>query len=293
MPQRDPDAIQPAEAERYVVYLSGIGKASGRWSFPEEVDFIARLKAELPDTVVIDDVFPYGTTFRGLEEERFFNVLWGFVNTRLLRRPTATVGWLVNIRNLFQVAVSVDHRYGPFYNLGAAESVIEALQAHGYRVGSGRPVVMIGYSGGAQVSLGAATYLAQMLAAPIHLVSIGGVISADPGCVLGPAHPLSVRRGRRHGRDRQDRVRRTLAHDEAVAMEQDPGRREGHLHADGADGPQRAAGLLQLGAAPGWAATRGGDGQRRAPGHPRRIGEAALTRPGRRKRAASSSRSRR
>ena len=183
VPQRDPDAIQPAEAERYVVYLSGIGKASGRWSFPEEVDFIARLKAELPDTVVVDDVFPYGTTFRGLEEERFFNVLWGFVNTRLLRRPTATVGWLVNIRNLFQVAVSVDHRYGPFYNLGAAESVIEALQAHGYRVGRGRPVFMIGYSGGAQVSLGAATYLAQMLAAPIKLISIGGVISADPGCV--------------------------------------------------------------------------------------------------------------
>jgi hypothetical protein len=182
-PRRDPDAIQPAEAERYVVYLSGIGKASGRWSFPEEVDFIARLKAELPGTVVVDDVFPYGTTFRGLEEERFFNVLWGFVNKTLLRRPTATVGWLVNIRNIFQVAVSVDHRYGPFYNLGAAETVLEALQAHGYRVGSGCPVVMIGYSGGAQVSIGAATYLAQMLAAPIQVITIGGVMSADPGCV--------------------------------------------------------------------------------------------------------------
>jgi hypothetical protein len=182
-PRHDPDDVLPAEAERYVVYLSGIGKASGRWSFPEETDFIARLKAELPGTVVIDDVFPYGTTFRGLEEERFFNVLWGFVNNRLLRRPTATVGWLVNIRNIFQVAVSVDHRYGPFYNLGAAESVIEALKAHGYRVGSGRPVTMIGYSGGAQVSIGAATYLAQMLAAPIPVITIGGVMSADPGCV--------------------------------------------------------------------------------------------------------------
>lgn len=175
-------ADQPAEAERYVVYLSGIGKASGRWSFPEEVDFIARLRAELPNTVVIDEVFPYGTTFRGLEDEHFFNALWSFVNNRLLRRPTATVGWLVNLRNVFQVAVSVDHRYGPFYNLGAAESVIEALQAHGYRQGSGCPVVMIGYSGGAQVSVGAATYLAQMLPAPVHLITIGGVISADPGC---------------------------------------------------------------------------------------------------------------
>jgi len=176
------DADLPPEAERYVVYLSGIGKASGRWSFPEEVEFIAKLKEALPGTVVVDDIFPYGTTFRGLEDERFFNVLWSFVNQRLLRRPTATVGWLVNIRNIFQVAVSVDHRYGPYFNLGAAESIVEALQANGYRVGSGRRVVMIGYSGGAQVSIGAATYLAQLLAAPIQVISIGGVMSADPGC---------------------------------------------------------------------------------------------------------------
>lgn len=181
-PEAAPDAPRPAEAERYVVYLSGIGKASGHWSFPEEVDFIARLKKALPNTVVVDDIFPYSVTFHGLEEERFFNVLWSLVNERLLHRPTATVGWLVNLRNIFQVAVSVDHRYGPFFNLGAAQSVVEALQAHGYRVGSRRPVVMIGYSGGAQVSIGAATYLAQMLKAPIQVISIGGVMSADPGC---------------------------------------------------------------------------------------------------------------
>jgi len=40
---------------------------------------------------------------------------------------------LINLRNLFQVAVSVDHRYGPFYNLGQAENVRDALLAYGYR----------------------------------------------------------------------------------------------------------------------------------------------------------------
>src|SRR4051812_13890238 len=50
-PRPEPDGVQPAEAELYVVYLSGIGKASGRWSFPEEVNFIARLKEELPGAV--------------------------------------------------------------------------------------------------------------------------------------------------------------------------------------------------------------------------------------------------
>jgi pimeloyl-ACP methyl ester carboxylesterase len=181
-PPAKPEAVDTPEATEYIVYLSGIGKASGRWSFPEEADFIARLKAALPGAVIIDDLFPYAVTFRGLEEERGFNMIWRFVNERLLRRPTATIGWLVNIRNMFQVAVSVDHRYGPFFNLGAAESVLEALRAHGYPEGSGRRVVMIGYSGGAQVSLGAATYLAQRLAAPILVIAIGGVMSADPGC---------------------------------------------------------------------------------------------------------------
>src|SRR3954447_13842212 len=52
-PRPDPGASQPDEAERYVVYLSGIGKASGRWSFPEEADFVTRLKQGLPGTVVV------------------------------------------------------------------------------------------------------------------------------------------------------------------------------------------------------------------------------------------------
>src|SRR5262249_11371278 len=160
-----------------VVYLSGIGKASGRWSYPEEIELVARLRAALPGAVVVDDIFPYAITFQGLEDEQGFSVLWRFVNQRLLRRPAASVRWRVNLRNIFQVAVSVDHRYGPFFNLGAAEGILAALQSHGYRAGSGRPVVLIGYSGGAQVSLGAATYLAQMLAAPIQVISIGGVMS--------------------------------------------------------------------------------------------------------------------
>jgi hypothetical protein len=169
-------------AVEYVVYLSGIGKATGRWSFPEEADFVERLRAARPDAEVIDDIFPYALTFRGLEEERIFNPLWSFVTRRLREDPGAWVGWLINLRNVFQVAVSIDHRYGPFFNLGTAEGIREALTDRGYAVGGGQRVVLIGYSGGAQVSLGATTYLAQMLGAPVMLISIGGALSSDPGC---------------------------------------------------------------------------------------------------------------
>jgi hypothetical protein len=171
-----------AAHEEYVVYLSGIGKASGRWSFPEEADFVTRLRAGCPDAAVIDDIFPYALTFRGLEEERIFKPLWSSVTRRLLDDPSSLVGWLINLRNVFQVAVSIDHRYGPFFNLGAAEGIREALCDRGYVIGSRQRVVLIGYSGGAQVSLGAATFLAQMLNAPIVLISVGGAMSSDPGC---------------------------------------------------------------------------------------------------------------
>jgi hypothetical protein len=81
------------------------------------------------------------------------------------------------------VTVSVDHRYGPFFNLGQAESVRDALLAHGYRRGSGRGIVLIGYSGGAQVSLGLAAFLETLLAAPVTVISVGGVMSSEASCL--------------------------------------------------------------------------------------------------------------
>jgi hypothetical protein len=38
----------------------------------------------------------------------------------------------------------------------------------------------MGWSGGAQIALGVARYLAEGLAAPVYVVSIGGVLSDDP-----------------------------------------------------------------------------------------------------------------
>src|SRR5262245_23217281 len=88
-PRAESAVSQVPVADRYVVYLSGIWKASGHWSYPEETEFVAQLRAALPGAVVVDEVFPYSVTFHGLEEERFWNVIWGFVNVKLLRQPTA------------------------------------------------------------------------------------------------------------------------------------------------------------------------------------------------------------
>lgn len=166
---------------RWVVFLSGIGEASGAWRFPEERRFLDRLRLELTDTTVIDDVFPYLVTSNGLDDERFFNAVWRLVNRVLRRRPSSPLGFLINVRNVFQVMVSVDHRYGPVFNLAQAEAIADALAGNGYPARSGHPVTLVGYSGGGQVSVGAALYLTRLVQAQVIVISIGGAISSDAG----------------------------------------------------------------------------------------------------------------
>jgi pimeloyl-ACP methyl ester carboxylesterase len=178
----DGQVVAPsATANHYVVFLSGIGEASGSWRFPEEQRFLDRFRPALANAVVIDDIFPYLMTTNELSQERLFSSVWRMVNRVLQRAPGSPIGFLINFRNVLQVMVSVDHRYGPFFNLGRAETIAEALRAHGYPVGSGHPVWLIGYSGGGQVAVGAATYLTSTVGAPIYVISIGGAISSDPG----------------------------------------------------------------------------------------------------------------
>ncbi|NTU84440.1 MAG: hypothetical protein HGA45_34605 [Chloroflexales bacterium] len=49
--------------------------------------------------------------------------------------------------------------------LGVANAIVKALQLRGYRLGSGKPVTVLGFSGGAQIALGTAPFLKPMLKA--------------------------------------------------------------------------------------------------------------------------------
>jgi hypothetical protein len=45
-------------------------------------------------------------------------------------------------------------------------------------------VALIGYSGGGQMVVAAATYLTQLLQAPVRAISVGGSIGSDPGLLV-------------------------------------------------------------------------------------------------------------
>lgn len=166
--------------EHYVVYLSGIGAIDPTSVPPEESPLIEALRERLPAYCIADDVFPYSVSNRGLTAQRALAGLWRRVEKLRLKNPESALGMLINARNAIQLFVCADRRYGPTYNIGTAREIVRSLRRHGYQFGSGVPVTLIGWSGGAQIALGACTYLG-MVGIPLSVISLGGMFADDPG----------------------------------------------------------------------------------------------------------------
>jgi len=179
VPQTEQDTA--SDSHHFLVFLSGIGAIAGDSVPPEEIVFLDRLARRLPGTVLVRDVFPYSVTNMGLTGQRFFARLWRRAERLRLQGTPRLLGMMVNIRNMFQVAVSADPRYGPVYNLGVAHEIYRSLVRHGYAAGCGTPVTILGWSGGGQIALGSSLYLRAMIEAPVRVLSLGGVMSDDPG----------------------------------------------------------------------------------------------------------------
>ena len=168
-----------AGATHFIVFLTGIAGISRELNMPEEVRLLNMLHAELPTAEIVDDIYPYSVTNRALTGQRVFAWLWRIVIRR--KEEGKPLGMLVNLRNMFQVLVSADGRYGPMYNRGSAQLVVDGLLRHGYDPARPVPVTLIGYSGGGQIALGAATYVTAYLKRKVRLISLGGVFCSDPG----------------------------------------------------------------------------------------------------------------
>jgi len=174
-----PGATDEAGRAYFVVFLTGIAGVAPEVLLPEEQLLVQKLRERLSDAAIVDDIFPYSVTNRALTGQRVFAWFWRYALQR--KEKGGRLGFVINIRNLFQVLVSADRRYGPIYDRGTAQLILQGLRRHGYQFGSGKPVYLLGYSGGGQISVGAVPYLKQQLAAPIYVISLAGIISADPG----------------------------------------------------------------------------------------------------------------
>lgn len=163
----------------FLVYLTGVAGFSGAFLARRERGFLDRLRARLPGLRVVDDVFPFSVNNNPLDGDRPLRALWNWLHQRRQRLPNNVFDVLIVIRNICQVLVSADPRYGPAYNGGVAREVARRLSAQGFPVGG--EVTLLAYSGGAQIAVGMAPELRRLLGARIRVVSLGGVYTDDPG----------------------------------------------------------------------------------------------------------------
>ncbi|MBD2130016.1 hypothetical protein NDI39_19685 [Microcoleus sp. ZQ-A2] len=166
----------------YIVFLPGVGDFSANQLTPGEEFFLDDLVKRHPNCVIVSDVFPYSAANESLGGRRVLAPIWRFAEEADGWFKNADI--LIKIRNLWRFAISVDDRYGPIYNQGIASAILDRMNA-AYSIprNSSQPVkiILIGTSGGAQVSLGAAPYLNQWLDTQIFVLSVGGVFSGQDG----------------------------------------------------------------------------------------------------------------
>ncbi|MUG94463.1 hypothetical protein F7734_19610 [Scytonema sp. UIC 10036] len=170
-----------AKINCYIVFLPGVGDFSANQLTPGEEFFLDRLEQLHSNCVTVRNVFPYSAANESLGGQRFLSPLWRAVNEADGWLKNADV--LIKIRNLWRFAISADERYGSVYNQGIATAVVDRMNA-AYPISRSQPplkLILIGTSGGAQVSLGAVSYLENWLNAKLIVVSVGGSFDGNTG----------------------------------------------------------------------------------------------------------------
>lgn len=165
----------------YVVYISGVGAFEPEASLAGERPLLEAVRTRLDGIGLVSQIYPYSMTNHGLLEKRLSSWWWRIVQRQTAGGPAAPLARIIiNFRNALQVGVSLDRRYGPLYSLGIANVIWDELLEAGYHPADQRPIVLLSWSGGAQIAAGSAWYLAAT-GAPVYLISVGGFMDSDPG----------------------------------------------------------------------------------------------------------------
>lgn len=145
----------------YLVYLDGIGKRR----FTDTRDGGQLVKAVIagaPELRVLGQVQPYSP----LVDPLVGRPVWDWLRHH--------VGIVLFLHNVMQIFVAADPRYRPLYNRAVGAQIADQLRLAGYEPHSGIPVVLLSYSGGAQMATGAVDELFTELGAPLWLIMLGG-----------------------------------------------------------------------------------------------------------------------
>ena len=116
---------------------------------------------------MLGQVQPYSPLAHPLADRR----VWAWLRRR--------AGLLLFLHNVMQIFVAADPRYRPLYNRAVGSQIAAQLRLAGYCPGSGTLVVLLSYSGAAQVATGAVDQLHAELGAPLLVITLGSFHNGD------------------------------------------------------------------------------------------------------------------
>lgn len=169
-------------ARCYIVFLTGVGDMSADQLASGEEKFLDLLEQDHPNCVTVREVFPYSAANQDIGGQPVFDFLWEV--SQEAEGWLELTDYLLEIRNLWRMAISADNRYGPIYNRAIALTIAQHMEKQQpFSNSPDEPIqlILMGTSGGVQIALGAAPYLKQWLPVEITVVSFGGVFDGNEG----------------------------------------------------------------------------------------------------------------
>lgn len=167
----------------YLVYLDGIHQLE-RDHPPRVTAFLEALQNQLcEDTLLVRGLETYTVLPVALAEDAGSAWFWKRLFALQEHHPNPCVqllaAFFVQANNVIKVGISSDRRYGPILNYELALKISLRLAEVGFRPGGDSRIVLLGYSGGAEMAMGVADYLQRISLAPVSIISFCGVFSGN------------------------------------------------------------------------------------------------------------------
>ncbi len=180
---RHPEVAGGMPPRRFLVYLDGIHQTEQDHP-PRVAALLDELARGLPgDNVLVRGLEAYTVRQGGLAQDSGSRWFWGQVFRLENLHPNPWVrflsAFLVQANNVIKVGISSDRRYGPIHNYELALKISSRLAELGFRPESGCDLVLLGYSGGAEMAMGAADYLRRLCRTPVRIVTFCGVFGGN------------------------------------------------------------------------------------------------------------------
>ena len=188
----------------FLVYLDGIHQSEE--SHPPRVqEFLNCLESEIAnDSLLVKGIEAYTITDVGRRAASYSRWFWQRLFALQEHHPNAFVQFVcafcIQANNVIKVGISSDRRYGPVMNYELALKIARRLEQLDFHPSHASRVVLVGYSGGAEMAIGTAEILQKLCCSPVQVITVCGVFSGnaalesiqDVAMVVGSKDPVAA-----------------------------------------------------------------------------------------------------